>query len=257
MRNYPQAQSEPYVVKSATNDGTWKTDTFRGFPKQLTTIDHSYWRVSVLPLTSGKVYVLYLCTNLLGKGNLWNGFSWAGEESSTATTTKHGAYHSAVANGDDVHLVFTKYEATYDILYRKRTYGSGWGRETVVQSSPGSSAGPVLSLHLANGDLYCYYTVSSSPTNATKVYYKRCSGGSWDPSPSILASETTNLTERDRFTGFYKDFEGRLGLVYQTGSSSPNYTVKFALQIPAGRIIGSLPRAGGSLPSSAPAARGA
>ncbi|GAI32938.1 unnamed protein product, partial [marine sediment metagenome] len=74
---YNGNNSWPWVFKNADNDGTWSTAA--GFPHQLSTTFSTYWRVSVVPLTDSKVYVIYANKND-GCGKLWDGSSWGDEE---------------------------------------------------------------------------------------------------------------------------------------------------------------------------------
>jgi len=42
------------MIKIGNNDGTWGT-TPSGFPYQLSTTSSTSWKVSIIPLTSGKM----------------------------------------------------------------------------------------------------------------------------------------------------------------------------------------------------------
>ena len=211
--------SYPYVTKSSLNNGTWQTAS--GFPYQLHTSSSWYWRLSILPLTEGKAYVLYN-NRYETYGRLWNGSTWESQETVTTTDLQDSSYFSAVTEGGDVHYVFLR-SGTYDILYRKRTYGTGWDAEFSVQSSTTYSSAPVLSINTANNDLYVFW--AGSPT-ANHVYYKKNSGGVWDTLPNDWIDESSEvLTGNDRLTSYYKDAEGRIALIYMTKTMMP-YNVK-------------------------------
>jgi hypothetical protein len=224
------ASQTPYVTKSSTNDGTWATAT--NFPYQLYNSASNYWAASIVPLTSLKVYVIYQNQpagsgfgNAYGK--LWNGTAWGSQEDASTSTPYYGPYFSAVANGDDVHFVFLK-KTSYDIVYRKRTYGTGpgsWGTEATVRSATTSTSAPVLSIDTATGNLYCFW--AGSPT-ANHIYYKKNVSGTWDTDPTDWINESTDtLTDNDRLTAYYKDYGSTMGLVYMAKGLSP-YDVRIA-----------------------------
>lgn len=211
--------SYPFVTKSSLNNGTWQTAL--DFPYQLHTSSSWYWRLSILPLTEGKAYVVYN-DRYDTYGRLWNGFTWESQETVTTTDLQDSSYFSAVTEGDDVHYVYLS-SSTYDIFYRKRTYGIGWSAEVSVQSSTTYSSAPVLSINTANNDLYVFW--AGSPT-ANHVYYKKNSGGIWDTLPNDWIDESSEvLTGNDRLISYYKDAEGRIALIYMTRTTSP-YNVK-------------------------------
>lgn len=155
--------SYPFVTKSSFNNGTWQTAS--GFPYQLRTSSSWYWRASVLPLTEGKIYVLYN-NRYTTYGRLWNVSTWEAEETVTTTYLQQPQYFSAVTEGDDIHFAFVT-TSPYNINYRKRTYGTGWGSEVTIQSSTTSTSAPVLSINTANNDLYCFWAGKSQYVDVT------------------------------------------------------------------------------------------
>jgi hypothetical protein len=217
-----------YVTKSSTKDGTWSTAA--GFPYQLTTTSSAiYWRTEMIPLTSGKMLAIYTYAGTYISAKRWDGSAW-GAEKNTASQISDGAYYSAVAQGDDVHLVFLK-KTDYDVIYSKYTYASdAWGDVTTVQLATTSTLDPVLSINTATNDRYCFW--AGDPT-ADHIYYKKYTGGSWDTDPTDWITETTDyLTDignggRGRLTSFYQAYGGYIGLVYMTKTASP-YKVRFA-----------------------------
>jgi len=207
----------PKVLKSSERNGIWVTAS--GFPFSLnTTISSSSWRVSILPLTSGKVYALYTDPSRPIFGRLWDGSSWGSEETASSSNIEAGAYHSAVNEGDHVHLVFLK-DVSYDIIYVKRTYGTGWGSEVTVQSSVSSKSAPGLSIRTTNNDLYCFWM--GSPT-ANHIYYKRSRSGTWDTDPTDWVDESSEpLYDNNLHTSYYESKDW-VGLIYTTKSSAPH-----------------------------------
>lgn len=211
----------PYALKNANNDGTWSTD----FSTQLSTTSRSTWKVSVVSLTSQKVYVIYAYDNSASRGILYDG-GWGSEESDLTDYNVNAAYqHCAIANGDDVHFVYNR-RTTYQIRYNMRTYGVGWGaNDVLVQDSMSNYISPALSINTATGDLCCFWT--TLPT-AKHVFYKNCTGGTWDVNPTDWIDESTDgIDYAFRLSSWYRDYDGKIGLLYVTKTSSP-YHIKFA-----------------------------
>jgi hypothetical protein len=242
----------PYVIKSGNNDGTWGT-TPSGFPYRLSTTSSSSWVVSVIPLTSGKMLAVYTYDGATVKAKAWNGTAW-GTEVSTTSVIQYGIYHSAVAQGDDVHLTFLKY-SSYDILYVKYTYATNsFGSETTLQAYTTDSSPPLISIDTSTNDLYVFAatetTGSPSGWTADHIYYIKytASSGTWGTWTDWIDETTETLCWSDAFTIFYQAYGNYIGLEYMTKQASP-YNVKFAyltlpnqaptigqFQAPSGRI---------------------
>jgi len=211
------------VTKSSTNDGTWSTAY--GFPWTLTSYTSS--AATLTPLTAGKMYATYVtAAGSVIKGKLWSGSSWGDEESiSSVATPNIESYYgwcTTVAEGDDIHLVYTKV-TSYDLVYIKRTYGTGWGSEVTVQSATTSTTLPVLAKQ-TNNDLICFW--AGSPT-ADHIYYKKRVSGTWDTNPTDWIDESTDhLKANSKLTCYYTEYS-YIGLAYLTKTASP-YNVRFA-----------------------------
>jgi len=212
----------PYVTKSGNNDGTWGT-TPSGFPHQLASTDGN-WFASIIPLTSGKTLALYVTDYVTVRAKRWDGSSW-GSEAATSGATLYWDEFSAVAQGDDVHLVFT--DTSEDIIYTKYFYSSNsFSSETTIQDTSTSYVSPVLSIDYDTNDLYVFW--AGAPT-ANHIYYRKYDYGTstWEERVDWLDESSEGLTSYDRITGFYQAWDHKIGLVYMTGSASP-YNVKFA-----------------------------
>jgi hypothetical protein len=225
-KQYGRGNYLPYVTKSSTNDGTWSTAP--NFPYYTPgTGSWSDWVSNIVPLTNQKVYFFYArATRIFGK--VWTGSSWGSEQSIT-NNVYDGKYHSAVAEGDNVHLGWM--DSSKNIKHNKRTYSGigpfygSWGTGATVQASVESASAPVLSIDTTNNFLFCFW--GGSPT-ANHVYYKKRKAGTWDTNPIDWIDESTDgLGSSYRFTSFYKDYGGHVGLVYMTKTTS-NYKVRFA-----------------------------
>jgi len=152
----------PYVIKSGNNDGTWGT-TPSGFPYRLSTTANSVWIVSLVPLTSGKMLAIYAYSGETVKAKSWDGSAW-GSEVATTSATFYGYCHSAVAQGDDVHLVFLK-ASTYDIIYVKYSYASNsFGTETTLVTGATLYSVPIISIDPSTNDLYVFAATKTTGT---------------------------------------------------------------------------------------------
>jgi len=213
----------PYVIRSGNNDGTWGT-TPSGFPYQLSTTSSNYWHASVIPLTSGKMLVVYAYGGSTVYVRSWNGSAWNTEVATTSTIENSisGSF-SVVAQGDDAHLVFLK-NSGYDILYTKYTYASNsLEAETTLQAGAPIGTSPLISINSTTNDLYVFW--AGSPT-ANHIYYKKytASTGTWE-NPVDWIAETEALTGASYLTCFYQTYGGRIGLLYVTKTAS--YNIKF------------------------------
>lgn len=221
----------PYIIKNANNDGTWATAS--GFPHQLSATFDTGWVVIPVPLTTAKMYVIYggTVSSPSAYGILYDG-GWGSEESDLIDYSTQNSYSfSAVAEGDNVHLVYLRYSTimSYQIRYNKRTYGVGWGtNDVLVQIHPTSAfntyAYPTLSLDTTNSRLFCFWATPSTD----HVYYKKCTSGTWDINPTDWIDESADgITETGSLSSWYQDYGQKLGLLYMTRTSSP-YLVRYA-----------------------------
>jgi hypothetical protein len=213
--------NRPKAWKSSTNDGTWVTDA--GFPYSLNSPAGASY-VEIIPLTNQRVLAICALYNGLlfmqsYTGAIWNALVWS------VSNVNGGAMHSAVAQGDDVHIAFAK-QNTYDLIYVKYTYSTNsLGAEVTIQAATLITTYPVLSANAKNNDLYCFWY--GSPT-AYHVYYKKYSGGSWDTLPTDWEDESGHVLTGDGYlSGFYRNFDSCICLIYLTGVISP-YTLRFA-----------------------------
>jgi hypothetical protein len=240
----------PYVTKSSSANGTWSTDI--NFPFKLSNDSARGWVSTITPLTNGKVYVIYLsAVHNYRTGRLWNGTAWENEESPIAISAINCATHSAVAQGDDIHLTFldTPY---FNIKYRKRFYSNGsWGPEVTIITKTKYTSDPVLSIDTKTNNMYCFWL---GAPHENCIYYSICINGTWDLNPTLWKNATLNggITSNDAVSGYYKQGQGRnctfIGLAYLVGSSSP-YNVAFAcLYISNGQASMGLGDLGGGTP---------
>lgn len=214
VRRYPTGY-EPVIFKNANNDGTWSTAS--GFPY---TLESGVNRPpKVIPLTNQKIVVFWMSgTSNVLRAKLWSGSSWEATENATSSNLQSASSFSPVNEGDDIHLVFLK-QTTYDVVYQKRTYGSGWGSEETIQSSTISSSFPQLAKNPVNNDLYCFW--AGFPT-ADHIYYKKRSGTTWNVDPTDWIDESTeHLTFNNFLISYYQSYTAKIAVIYVRKTGSP------------------------------------
>jgi hypothetical protein len=206
-------------ITSSTSSPTWNTRI--GHPFQLGTFSYFTARAVPVPLTGGKVYVIY---NRPNAGRLWSGSAWSSAETLDTYTLEKSM--SAIAIGDDIHYVYTRAYPTWAIMYQKRTYGIGWENAVILQDNVPSTDTPfpTLTLEPMTNSLYVFW--AGSPT-ANHIFYKKNVDGSWSNLPIDLITESTSITSNNIITSFYQVYNNKIGLIYMTGTASP-YNVIFA-----------------------------
>jgi len=219
-----QIDMKPYIVKASTvNGSSWDT------PKQLSTLDELWW-ITPLPLTSGKVYVLYSYPKGPIYGNLWNGNTWlATPETATptgATTEDYGSF-SAVARGDNVYLVYLQ-NFTRNILTLNRTNGV-WGQETIlvtfdpeeiIYPEPPNPL-PTISIDPSKGNLYVRWI-------RLKLYQIRYDATlkEWGVIETPFGT-IFNSPDPRSLSSYYQVWESIVGSTWTEGIDSP-YNVTYA-----------------------------
>jgi hypothetical protein len=186
-----------YLTKSSANDGTWTTAAT--FPFTLTSIN--YDASEIVPLTNGKMYVVYGKSSETIKGRLFSGSTVNNEETGSMGVLKTSGYFSATAINDDMHLVFLL-NSPNNIEYDTRTYSNGYwstGSEFVVQTventptriqyargvSTGSTNTTVLSSNPQNGNLLIATVgIIGSGASTANVTSITQSGVTWTPQKS-------------------------------------------------------------------------
>lgn len=210
----------PYVIRSGnkvddTGDGTWGV-TPGVFPYQLSAVDAS-WYVSVIPLTAGKMLALYSRGGQGIRAIQWDGAAW----STVVATNKYpiwGVDHSAVAEGDSVHLVFQTRRGTSElssIIYTKWTYNS-FSAEIVLLADTATilQSNPVLCR--SGSDLYVFW--AGYPMTG-HVYYMKYEDGVWKDGVDWISDlQVYGMS----LSCFYLQRYGYVGLSYVTGT-----TIKF------------------------------
>lgn len=209
----------PVVLKNDNNDGTWALD----FAYELSAVSNAYWRVCPVPLTDGKVYVIYCRNSQLSLGQLYDGDWDAGEENDLADFNIENGYgFSAVALGDNVHFVYNR-DVTYQVRHNKRVWGVGWDvADVLVQDAVKSVTGPALSADPSTGDLYCFWT----HIDTDHVYLRQYTSGVWQGLVDWIDESTDDIITDSLISSYYMDYGEYIGLLYITELGSP-YKVRF------------------------------
>ncbi|MDH5770410.1 MAG: hypothetical protein OEZ25_03890, partial [Candidatus Bathyarchaeota archaeon] len=204
------------VAKSSTKNGTWTNAA--GFPVVVSTDEA--WPFSV-PLANDKLYTMWTMDEGKIRGALYNGTDWESAEDCTFNLLgedEKGA--CAVAYGDDVHLAYIGNETVTKIYrYVKRTYGSGWGSETVVKNVTGASGDQrsiSLTVDPSNGDLWMWFN-----TTDNKIAYRKyvASTSSWDTNDTYPFGDS--FTSPYYITASYQVYNNTIPTYWQEGTTTP------------------------------------
>jgi len=213
-----QCNKHPWVTKSSLNNGSWVTAS--GFPYELSTTDLSSQKPSIIPLTNGKVAVIYEGGDEKIKVRAWTGAQWKSEVSGI-NTLYDGEKYSAVAVGDTVHIVYIS-EVGYYLYYTKYTYSTNALSTETRLFTESISQAPVICADEDSGDLYVFFE------DDDVIYYVKytASSSSWGNKVSWI-DETSETVQGSYVTCFYQAYNGKIGLIYTAGSSNP-YKIKLA-----------------------------
>jgi len=158
-------RTNPYITKSSWNNGSWSTAS--GYPMGLSSTNDT-WYVQVVPLSSGRMYALYATDGEKILGKLYNGSAWGSEETVSSLNVWVGEGMCADTEGDDIHLVYTRQTPKW-LYYLKRTYGTGWSTETVINDSESFPA----TMSVDGSKVYVFWQANSV------LRFKAYIGGSW------------------------------------------------------------------------------
>lgn len=195
-----------YWVSRCNNgegSGTWTH-------QQISSLDTQIYGCLVT-LTSDKIFGAYKIAGasfLYGK--LWDGSSWGSQEQCT-TTFVYSLYLSMTNIGDDVLLAFLT--NIYDIKYRKRTYGTGWGSEENVEVVD-ATTDSFPSISTDGMSVWVFWEYGDT------IYYRR-RDGSWDTKVSWITGEST--TNGASVTAFYRAYSNRIGCVWVKDVAGTKY----------------------------------
>jgi hypothetical protein len=236
-----------YITKSSNNNGIWATAG--GYPVALTSVYMGEYIANnfVVALTDGKLYAFYFRSKNQIKGKLWNGVVWSAEETCTTSNIieQYAAGYETWSRGvtvdseDNIHLIFVDYveDATYptfsyNLRYVKRTYGVGWGAETVVEADIlYKNVSPAITLY--NNEPHIFWT--SSP--AKNVIFRKVldEDGYWSRVTYYVEEVTDTIPNVDYYgydsviNAFPKLYGNKIGLMWISNPSGI-YKLKFGFK---------------------------
>lgn len=219
---YQEPNAPPYdalVLKSSTNDGTWKTEYSFPFPLVKQKMVPGYPDPVGVALTNGKTlwfYNIHLNGNDIYASRIWNGHTWEVEEVVVNPGSPY-SFFNVVADGDDVHVV----HGAGTIQYQKRTWGTGWGEAFRISNS---ASGHTSITYISPDNVIVTWLDLSN----NEVCYREMSKGTWlppvawiDESTDALAGAGINLNTLVEASEPFKNIA-----VYTTGAASP-FNIKY------------------------------
>lgn len=214
--NYTDSTYETFVVNAtATNGTSWNS------PVKIDGENTTNAGANVIPLTDGKVYIIYL-NGSKHKGMLWNGTSLGSQEDIAGDYGTVYHMHSAVAHGDDVYFA---YSATPTLRWRWRDYdGGGWQTEATLEDTDYTQGQSVATLTVDSSTGYIRAFWAHNNIFYMKVYNTSSWGSSSNPFGTV---EETSLQNWTSVTSFYQVWDNKIGVTWVNGSSSP-YDVRYA-----------------------------
>jgi hypothetical protein len=169
----------------------------------------------ILPLTLGKMLAISSATGYVFQSRLFDTSTWAAAVNASTSLPYGYRYFDAVADGDDVHLVFAK-KTSVDIIYVKYVYGTGWGNEETVETACLYWYNPAITFKSAD-KVRVFYLKS-----ATTIKYRDRDVGSWQDAVTISSTETSMTC----LSSSYQAFSSKFCVTWKSGTSSP-YNVRF------------------------------
>jgi len=202
----------PRVTKSEFNNGTWSTAA--GYPLTLNSTDPTgRWSGTVVPLSNGKMYVVYSASWLNNEpffGKFYNGSAWGSEEQISVSDTYCFFTFSVGAIGNTVYFVHVNNDPYY-VRFRVRNNITGWGSEQALTDCLSA----YFSLSFTSTAIYLFHT----PTSLDNINWRIYENNEWS-TDSTVEGENIGSTTLYEATSMYE-----LGFVYTT-TVTP-YEVKF------------------------------
>ena len=194
IKKYTGGDYRADVYKSSTKNGTWTTEFSNSFGDDID-------KACILPLTNGKMYLIYGDTEHELVGRLYDGSEWGSEE--TITTCFEYDF-SAVANGDTVHLIYQYYAYEDDhIKYLNWTESSGWSSQVNVLDG-----NPDITLTKIEGNKLLMFWKSGK-----NIKYKVYDGeGNWGDEYTLKYDSSLNFL----CNAIYEKTNGRIGVMWRT-----------------------------------------
>lgn len=175
--SYNDGNGDIHVLKSSTKDGTFTNDAAAGSPWIWAGGAYSYNSPRILPLTSGRMVVIYNHSGPDDKlvARRYTGSAWGSE--ATTVVEVDGAEYSCVAVDDEVHITMQE-AGTDDNMYVHYDYSTNSFDIELDLYTSGAPTPPTMQLNTDNNDIYVYW--GNEPVT-DHVYYSVYdnSEGSW------------------------------------------------------------------------------
>ena len=223
-------ETEAYVSKSSTNDGTWVTEA--GYPLQLSPPGLE-WRVEVVSLGSKRLcvawgtYVPGPNANLLYT-KIFDGTNWLADEGPIA---QGGNGRFMIAPGANSSVLLS-YDRGNDMRFRRRPWGGPWGAEVKILDDT-QGIWNVVAQGPDDDTIYIFQFPERGLYPDLVVYAVSTDGGvTWTgkagaPLPYVWIDETVDEAwSYFTHTSSYRVWDGVISYAYITGTSP--YNVRYA-----------------------------
>ena len=210
----------PYVIDNTATDGTWTTGTNQA----LSAVADASWRVTVVHLTGGDMYVVYARAGQPVLGRRYTAGAWGIEETVSTSNIEQGDFVSVTTLDGDVHVAFVTTNAPpRALLVVSRTYATGaWGAEATVNNNVGYTA-PFLTSDEDTDTLRLF--LMDAPAADAISYYKYVRGA-WDAAPTTWFTDGAGIADTIHGNAWAKTQNDSYFVTYkQTGGAPFNYVV--------------------------------
>lgn len=188
-----------YVARSISIDGSvWASEKIFE-----SSTPYKTWRLCLLTLEQKRLIAIYTSETSV-KAKLWNGTAWGEEEDVTNTDLAQDYGFSAVSHNNNVHLVLLENE-TYNILYFRRTAGTGWSQNENIEANQDPISLPVLCVDELTANLYCFWIYEN------EIHMKKRVNGIWEDSTNTFGMSTNTLRG---ISCYYKVYDGKMGVTW-------------------------------------------
>ena len=210
----------PYVTKNSVTSGSWSTAS--GFPYMLneTIFNDSngyiYLYGSVVPLTAGKVAILYSASEsapCVFRCKIYDG-SWGPEENVSSALINGGNMHSVVVDGDNIYLMYSREYRPPNWGFINRTWGVGWGTEY----NPDIPYNTAVEMFQMDGKIYAIYCATEFYVKSTVIGHN-----SWSSATLFVNDSAPWVNYDSDFSVPYVNND-TVGFVFQDST----YQIKFA-----------------------------
>lgn len=203
-------QLDSRTYKNSMTDGTWITDV--GFPYTIQTLGGTFNTVILVPLTNGNMMAIVTNDNLqTARSRRWTAGVWGAEKATTKIP--FWAYMaSAVAIGDDVHLVFETGPGGNPLWHTINSASSDtWSAEVQLHPNLNTEGWAILSSDESRNDVHVFYNVSQFHVNTPNIYHATWNSSIWS-SVELFQWESPNVVTRAN--AYDRILDGYIGVAF-------------------------------------------